>query len=146
MTRYRSKTAATWIAMFLGSLGAHRVYLHGWRDRIAWLHPLPTLIGAVGAVRMATLGQDDRLAWVLLPVLGLMLSQSLLAAIVYGLTSDEDWDRRFNPGSLPRATRWGPVLGAIAALMIGATVLMSTLAFTGQRYFEWQAERQEATR
>jgi hypothetical protein len=146
MTRYRSKTAATWIALFFGSLGLHRVYLHGWHDRIAWLHPLPTLVGAIGAVRMATLGQDDKLAWVLLPVLGLMWSQSLLAAIVYGLTRDEDWDRRFNPGLLPRPTRWGPVLGAIAALMIGATVLMSTLAFTGQRYFEWQAERQEGSR
>ena len=31
-------------------------------------------------------------------------------------------------------------LGAIAALMIGATALMATIAFGGQRFFEWQIE------
>jgi hypothetical protein len=33
------------------------------------------------------------------------------------------------------------VLGVIAALMIGATALMATIAFSGQRYFEWQVEQ-----
>jgi hypothetical protein len=30
------------------------------------------------------------------------------------------------------------VLGAIAALMIGGAVLMGTIAFSGQKFFEWQ--------
>jgi len=29
----KSKTVATWLSFALGSLGAHRFYLHGWRDR-----------------------------------------------------------------------------------------------------------------
>ena len=137
---YKSKTLATWIALLGGSLGLHRFYLKGGRDGLAWLHPAPTLAGLAGVDRMLELGQDDKLAWLLLPLLGLMLAQAALCAIVYGLTPDERWDARHNPGTPVHATGWGPVLGAIAALMIGATALMSTIAFSGQRYFEWQVD------
>jgi hypothetical protein len=138
MTRYRSKTLATWIAIVGGALGLHRFYLHGGRDRVGWLHPLPTLVGLVGVIRMRELGQDDRLAWLLIPVLGLMLSLAMLTAIVYGLTPDEKWDARHNPGQRGPATGWGPVLGVILALLVGGTVLMGTVAFSGQKFFEWQ--------
>ena len=137
---YRSKTVATWLALLVGALGIHRFYLHGGRDRLGWLHPLPTLTGLVGVLRMRNLGQDDHLAWLLIPLIGLMLSQAMLCAIVYGLTPDEKWDARHNPGQPTHATRWAPVLGAIAALAVGGAVLMGTIAFTGQKIFEWQAE------
>ena len=137
---YKSKTAATWLALLGGSLGLHRVYLKGWRDALAWLHAPPTLAGLVGVHRVLGIGQDDHVAWLLLPLLGLMLAQAALCAIVYGLTPDAQWDARRNPGAASRATGWGPVLGVIAALMIGATALMATIAFSGQRYFEWQLE------
>ncbi len=140
MTGYRSKTLATWLALLAGAFGAHRLYLHGWRDRWAWLHPWPTLAGLHGIQRVQALGQDDQLSWLLLPLLGLMIAQACLFAILYGLTPDERWDARRNPGASVRATAWGPVLGVIAALMIGATALMATIAFGGQRYFEWQVE------
>jgi hypothetical protein len=136
--RYRSKTIATWLGVIVGALGAQRFYLHGARDPLAWLHVPPTLVGLYGAWRMHTLGQDDQQSWLLVPVLGLMLSISMLAAIVSALTPDASWDARFNPALPPRTTRWGPVLGAVAALMIGGIVLMGTIAFAGQRYFEWQ--------
>jgi hypothetical protein len=138
--RYKSKALATWVALLGGSLGLHRFYLHGMRDLLAWLHPLPTLVGLWGLHRMLDLGQDDHLSWVLLPLLGLMLAQAALCAIVYGLTPDARWDARHNPGAPVHTTAWGPVLGVIAALMIGATALMATIAFSGQRYFEWQVE------
>ena len=138
--RYRSKTIATWLGVIVGALGAQRFYLHGARDLLAWLHVPPTLVGLYGAWRMHTLGQDDQLSWLLVPVLGLMLSISMLAAIVSALTPDASWDARFNPALPPRTTRWGPVLGAVAALMIGGIVLMGTIAFAGQRYFEWQQQ------
>jgi len=139
--RYRSKTVATWLALLGGSLGAHRLYLHGWRDRWAWLHPWPTLLGLAGIQRVRAFGQDDQVSWLLLPLLGLMIAQACLCAILYGLTPDERWDERRNPGTPIHSTRWGPVLGVIAALMIGATALMATVAFSGQRYFEWQVEQ-----
>jgi hypothetical protein len=138
--RYRSKTLATWIAVGFGALGGLRFYLRGWRDAAAWLHWPPTVLGAWGAWRMHTLGQDDRLASVLVPLLGLMLSWAMLSAIVTGLTPDARWDERHNSGLEPRATGWGPVLGTIVALMVGGIVLMGTIAFAGQRFFEWQQQ------
>lgn len=139
-SHYKSKTLATWIAMLGGSLGLHRLYVHGLRDLLAWLHPWPTLLGVIGVQRAMALGQDDRLAWALIPLLGLMLAQGMLMAILYGLTPDEQWDERHNPGWPAQRTGWGPVLGVIAALMIGAGVLMATIAFGMQRFFEVQIE------
>jgi hypothetical protein len=141
MPSYRSKTLATWLALVGGAFGAHRLYLYGTRDRWAWLHPWPTLLGLWGVLRVRALGQDDQLSWLLLPLLGLMVAQACAFAIYYGLTADERWAERLNPGQPSRATRWAPVLGVIAALMVGATALIATIAFGGQRYFEWQVEQ-----
>jgi hypothetical protein len=138
--RYRSKSAATWIAVTTGALGGLRFYLHGARDLAGWLHWPPTLLGLWGAWRMDALGQDDRLASVLVPLLGLMLSWAMLEAIITGLTPDERWDERHNAGLELRATGWAPVLGTIVALLLGGIVLMGTIAFAGQRFFEWQQQ------
>ena len=137
---YKSKTLATWIAVLGGSLGLHRFYLKGFGDVWGWLHAPPTLAGLYGLQRMNEFGQDDKLAWALIPMLGFMLAGAMLAAIVYGLTPDEKWDARHNPGGATHDTRWVPVLGVIVALMLGAAALMATVAFSGQRYFEWQVE------
>lgn len=134
--RYRSKTVAVWLAVLGGTLGLHRFYLTGWRDPIGWLHPLPTLAGVVGLLRLDRLGQDDQLAWALLPLLGLSISAAMLMAIVHALTPDARWDERRNPGQAPRETRWGPVLGAVLALLLGATAFMSAVAFGLQKLFE----------
>jgi hypothetical protein len=64
----------------------------------------------------------------------------MLSAIVYGLTPDATWDARHNPGLPGRHTAWGPVLGAVLALLAGGIVLMGTMAFGGQKFFEWQLE------
>jgi TM2 domain len=136
MTAPKSKTLATWLALLLGAFGAHRFYLRGARDAWAWLHALPSLAGLYGIARVQALGQDDRLSWLLLPLLGLMLAQACLCAIVYGLTPDAAWAERHR--QVPVETRWGPVLGVIAALMVGATALMAAIAFGSQRFFEWQ--------
>lgn len=136
----RSKTWATWIAIFGGSLGLHRFYLYGLRDLPGWLHPLPTLIGLYGVMRMRSLGQDDQLAWILIPWLGFTISAAMLAAIVYGLTSDEKWNSRFNAGARSPEGGWSAVLGVILALLVGAGVLIATIAFVAQRYFEYEAD------
>ena len=137
---YKSKTLATWIALVGGSFGLHRFYLHGPRDTLGWLHPLPTLLGLVGVQRVQQFGQDDRLSWALIPLLGLALATAMLMAIVYALTPDEKWNARYNPvGRAPRSG-WAVVIGAALALLIGAGVLMATIAFSGQRFFEYQIE------
>jgi hypothetical protein len=104
------------------------------------VHAPVTLIGVFGVERMSWFGQDDRLAWLLIPLLGLMLSQAMLCAIVYALMPDERWDARHNPGQPVRATRWGAVLAAVAALAIGGVILIGTIAFSVQKFFEWQLE------
>jgi hypothetical protein len=140
----KSKTWATWIAIVGGSLGWHRFYLHGFRDIPGWLHPAPTLIGLYGVMRMRSLGQDDQLAWTLIPLLGCTISAAMLAAIVYGLTSDEKWNARFNPtassDSAAGQTQWVTIGAVVASLLIGATVLMSSIVFSFQHYFEFQIE------
>lgn len=135
---YKHKTLATWLALLLGPLGAHRFYLHGWRDRWAWLHPWPSLLGLAGVVRLQNLGQDDRTAWLLIPFLGLMISVAMLTGIVYALTPDDRWDARHNPAQPGPGTGWGPVLGAVFGLLLGGAVLMGTIAYGGQKFFEWQ--------
>ena len=134
----RSKTVATWLALLGGTLGLHRLYLKGLGNVWGWLHLLPTTLGLFGVLRMRELGQDDRLAWLLIPLLGLMIAQAMLHAIVYGLTSDEKWAARLQQPV--QDTAWGPVLAVIAALLIGATVLMGSVAFGIQKFFEWELE------
>lgn len=138
--RHRSKTLATWIGLFFGSFGLHRVYVNGWGDPWAWLFPWPTLAGLYGLDRMLALGQDDRLAVLLTPLLGLMIAIGMLGAIVYGLTPDERWNERFNSGGRAHRSGWGTVFGLAVALLVGTGVLMTTIAFSGQRYFESQVE------
>jgi hypothetical protein len=138
---YRSKTVAAWLALLLGGLGLHRMYLRGFGDPWAWMFPLPTAAGLLGVHRLQTLGQDDRLAWLLIPVLGLSLSAAMFTAILYALTPDEKWDARHNPGRPVVATGWGPVLAAVTGLFIGGGVFMGTIAYGGQKFFEWEVAK-----
>ncbi len=140
----RSKTLATWITFLGGSIGLHRFYLHGLRDVWGWLYVWPTLIGLYGVLRMREIGLDDHLSWVLIPVLGLMLSGTMLRAILYGLMTDEQWQQRF-PVSSPRPSGVLNVFGVLLALFTGSIVLISTIAFATQCYFQYQMELQEAT-
>ncbi|MDE2401572.1 MAG: hypothetical protein KGL90_07880 [Burkholderiales bacterium] len=140
----KSKTLATWITLLGGPMGLHRFYLYGFGDLWGWLHPIPTLVGAWGIRRVQELGLDDRLSWILIPILGFMVAYTMLQAIVYGLTPDERWHQRHNPQLVGQAdlpsSGWAVVIGIVLALMLGATVLMSTIAFSGQRYFESQVD------
>jgi hypothetical protein len=141
---YKSKTLAAWVALIGGPLGLHRFYLHGFGDLWGWLHPIPTLIGILGLQRVAELGQDDKLSWLLIPILGFMVAYTMLQAIVYGLMADDKWHARFNPTlrGTPEApaSGWAAVIAVVLALLLGATVLMATIAFSGQRYFEYQVD------
>ncbi len=137
---YKSKAMATWIALVGGAFGLHRFYLHGLRDAWGWLHPLPAVLGIYGVQRMQRFGQDDRLSWALIPLLGLVLAGSMLMAIVYALTPDEKWNARYNPVGRASHGGWAVVIGAALALLVGASVLMATIAFSGQRFFEYQVE------
>jgi hypothetical protein len=139
----RSKTLATWSALLGGTAGMHRFYLHGLADPWGWLHAACALLGAWGLRRVEAFGQDDRLAWLLLPILGFTVAAAMLQAILIGLTPDARWHARHNPhlpGDSGPPSGWLNVIGVAVALLIGATALMATIAFSGQRYFEIQIE------
>jgi TM2 domain-containing protein len=140
MSTYKSKTLATWLAFLGGGFGLHRFYLFGPRDVWGWLWLLPTAVGVHGLWRALKLGQDDQLAWLLVPLLGVSLATAMLTAIVYGLMPDEKWNARFNPQGRQHAAGWSTVIGVVLSLFIGATVLMATIAFGSQRFFEYQIE------
>ena len=63
---------------------------------------------------------------------------------MFGLTSATDWNQRHNPKLAADAdcgaTHWFTVGALLVSLLIGTTILMATLAFSFQRYFEYQAE------
>ncbi len=140
MPAAKSKTLATWAALLGGPLGAHRFYLHGLADPLGWALWVPTGAGVYGLHRALTLGQDDQLAWLLVPVLGFTVAGTMLRAILYGLTPDERWQARHAGAQGLAPSGWPVVIGIVIALMLGATVLMATIAFSGQRFFEYQVE------
>lgn len=106
---HKHKTVAALLAFLLGGLGLHRRYLG---SRWWWVYP----------VFLVTL----------VPVFA-----GFVEAIVFALTPDEKWDARWNAHSGRQSRNgWGPVLVAIATLIVGATLLMTTLAIVFQTYFE----------
>jgi len=140
----KNKTAAAWLAFLGGAIGLHRFYLHGARDTLGWFLPVPTIVGLYGLLRAQRLGLDDQLSWVLIPLLGFTIAACALTAIVYGLTTVEKWNARFNPAADPEApagaTSWATIFAVVLALMVGTGVLMASLAFGFQHYFEHQIE------
>jgi hypothetical protein len=140
----KNKTVAAWLAFVAGPLGLHRFYLHGLGDLLGWALPIPTALGLYGIQRVQQYGLDDLWSWLLIPLLGFTFAGCALTAIVYGLMSAEKWNARFNPTAAPLAspgqTNWLTIGAIVCALLIGTTVLMSSIVFSFQRYFEFQIE------
>ena len=145
----KNKTLAVWLTLLAGPLGLHRIYLQRRFDGWSWLLLMPTLIGSYGVLRARDVGLDDHLSWLLIPWVGLSVAASSLTAIVYGLMETEKWNARFNQGQpadgAAGASGWLTIGGVVAALLLGATVLLSSIAFSFQRYFEYQAEAAPGT-
>jgi TM2 domain-containing membrane protein YozV len=141
----KHKTLSTYLALFLGTLGAHRFYLRGFGDIWGWLQASVTALGLIGMRRIWVLGQDDQLAWVLVPLFGFSLFAACLAAIVFGLMQEAKWNAAYNehrledqsPCGLAGSSTGTTIFGVILALLLGTTALMSAIAFTGQRFFEY---------
>ncbi len=101
---HKNKTLATLLAAVLGGIGAHRFYLHGAKDWLAWLHV------------------------VLLP---LSVFAGFVAALVFGLTPDERWDKQYNAASGRQSdSGWAVILLVIATFAFGTTLLIAALART----------------
>jgi TM2 domain-containing membrane protein YozV len=139
----KNKTTTAWLALTLGIFGAHRFYLRGFRDVLGWLLPIPTALGIYGIARARTFGLDDAASWLLIPLVGFAFAACCLTAIVYGLMSPERWNSYMGyPADADVGrTHWGTVIAVVLSLLVGASVLMSSLVFSFQRYFEYQIEQ-----
>ncbi|MGI4985344.1 MAG: TM2 domain-containing protein [Janthinobacterium lividum] len=153
---FTSKTLTAALAFFLGSLGAHRFYLYGVRDVFGWLHLLATVAGVIGVERLMGSHLQSGTGWLCAAAGYVSVLAALLAAIVYGLRPDAKWDARFNAAHAGNATDpvdpvdpvdpagqrsdsgWTVVLIVMAALFVGASILMGGLAIGIQTYFEAQ--------
>ena len=111
---------------------------------LGWMLPLPTALGLYGIKRAQQNGVDDLWSWLLIPLLGFTIAGCALTAIVYGLTAPEKWNARFNPlaslDAAPGQTRWLTIGAIVLSLLVGTTVLMSSIVFSFQRHFEYQVE------
>lgn len=140
----KNKTIAAWLTFLGGPLGLHRFYLFGLNDTLGWLLPIPTALGLYGIERVQENGLDDMASWGLIPMLGFTIAACALNAIVYALMTPEVWNAKFNPlansDDPAGQTNWGTIGAIVVSLMIGATALMSSIVFSGQRYFEYQIE------
>ena len=140
----KNKTIAAWLAFLGGPLGLHRFYLHGLGDVMGWALPIPAALGLYGIQRVQRYGLDDAWSWVLIPLLGFTVAGCALTAIVYGLTTREKWNARFNRSAGEDAaaggTNWFTIAAVALSLLVGTTVLMASIAFSFQRYFEYQVE------
>jgi len=140
----KNKTIAVWLAFIGGPLGLHRFYLHGMGDLLGWLLPLPTALGLYGIERVQKNGMDDQWSWVLIPLLGFTIACCALTAIVYGLMTPEKWNASFNPAAAADSasgnTSWFTIGAIVLALMVGTGVLMASIVFSFERYFEYQID------
>jgi len=80
----------------------------------------------------------------LIPLLGFTIAGCALRAILYGLMTPEKWNARFNPQGEPEATpgrtNWFTIFAIATSLMVGTAVLMASIAYSFQHYFEYQIE------
>lgn len=140
----KNKTLAAWLTFLGGPLGLHRFYLRGFGDTLGWLLPIPTALGLYGVERARLYGLDDLWSWLLIPLFGFTVAGCALTAIVYGLMTPEQWNGRFNRQAAPEAaaghTNWFTIAAIAISLLIGTSVLMASIVFSFQRYFEYQVE------
>ncbi|MBC7453628.1 MAG: hypothetical protein H7335_07980 [Massilia sp.] len=135
-TPHKNKTFATFLAVILGAVGAHRFYLRGALDRLGLMHVASLPISGL----VYGLAPDADWFFKALPILvsGVV---GFLEALVIGLTSDEKFDAAFNPGSGRKSdSSWVLALLLVATMMIGTTTLIATMSrlfdllYTGGAY------------
>jgi TM2 domain-containing membrane protein YozV len=135
-TQHKNKTIAALLALIGGTLGLHRFYLKGCRDKWAWLHAISVPI----ALLIYSFTQDVHPFFTAIPVLISMLI-GFLVCLVIGTTPDEKWDVQYNSTSAQKtSTSWLIVPILVVALGIGASALIAVIArtfdllFTGGLY------------
>jgi len=135
-TPHKNKTFATFLALLLGALGAHRFYLRGSLDKLGLLHV--TCLPIAGLVY----GLAPQADWFYkaLPIL-VSAVVGFIEALVIGVMADDKFDATFNPRSGKQSdSSWIIALLLVATMMVGTTTLIGTMSrlfdllYTGGAY------------
>lgn len=131
---FRHKALSALLAFLFGGLGLDRLYLG---QRLWWL-PLAVTAGmAPLLLGVSNWYQTPAFFILMVPVIA-----GFIHALVLALIPDEKFDARFNSGAARRnGSGWDAVLVAIVTLLVGATVLMTTIVLLFQTYFEYTLGR-----
>lgn len=131
---FRHKALSALLAFLFGGLGLDRLYLG---QRLWWL-PLAVTAGmAPLLLGVSNWYQTPAFFILMVPVIA-----GFIHALVLALMPDEKFDARFNSGAARRnGSGWDAVLVAIVTLLVGATVLMTTIVLLFQTYFEYTLGR-----
>ena len=134
---YKSKTLTAGLAMLFGTLGLHRFYLYGLRDRFGWAHVVGSACGLAGWGLLVTSDLRSPAGWGLTILGAISLFSAFLTAIVYGLRPDERWNAQFNLHTQRKSrSGWTAVIIVSVSLFVGAMLLMIGFAVAFQTYFE----------
>jgi hypothetical protein len=126
---HKHKLIAAALAFIVGGIGMHRVYLslRYWWVYSAWL--------ILGMCVFAAIGSRGN-AWILVIALAPVWA-GFCECLGICVTPDEKWDAQFNLDSKFESNNgWNCVFMAIAALLVGTTVLVTTIILATQAYYE----------
>ena len=129
MAHFRHKASAALLASLGGALGLNRLYLG---QRWWWLPLGVTLLALPLTIGVSNWYQTPPFFVLMVPVVA-----GFIQALFIALMPDDRFDARFNAGqSRQNSSGWAAVLIAIATLLGGAIVLMTSIALLTQTYFE----------
>jgi len=133
---HKNKTLATALALVLGTLGAHRFYLHGAVDRLGLLHASSLPFAALLYSKVDGIHPFHAL----LPVFISSIA-AFISALIIGLSPDDKWDARHNAASgVQSRSNWPLAVLLVLTLLVGMTVLIATISrlfdlmYTGGAY------------
>ncbi|ATQ78804.1 hypothetical protein CR152_09730 [Massilia violaceinigra] len=135
-TSHKNKTFASFLALILGAVGAHRFYLRGSLDKLGLMHLASLPVAGL------VYGLAPEANW-FFKILPLVLSGIIgfVEALMIGLTPDEKFDAAFNAKSGRKsASNWVLAVLLVCTMLTAATMTIATLArlndllYTGGAY------------
>ncbi|MDY7579837.1 NINE protein [Herbaspirillum sp. RTI4] len=124
LATHKNKTLTTFLASLLGGVGAHRFYLHGFKDAFGWLH---VALAALSLLLLTALPEQQPM-FMSMP-LALSVLSGFLEALVLGLTPDDKWDARYNANTGKHSeSHWILALILVLTVGVGAFALIATIA------------------
>lgn len=124
--KHKNKTLTTLLAIFLGGVGAHRFYLYGARNFLAWNYVMAFILFA-SAVFLTQ--SPHTLTISIIALCPLSIFAGWIDAIVTGLTADAKWDALHNSQSSRKsASGWPLIVLLVLTFALGFTTFIFCVA------------------